>query len=385
MSRRQPSLLSSGQDDDFPAMKRKKPRQKKDVDKWNLLWFIPGNVLNNREVGAGGKQGKREGFNTYNRLACRGCRHAFHKTSGFRLHQCTGLSSFSARGTSKSSFSSSQSSTTKQSLGTRKSSRAAKPRFTLEDDDEIEIVGDTELDKKNEKRIDKNFSKMSLAGKLRAMEEYRASSLFVDEEGEEPAVVEVSKRKSRNAKNKAFMEKDNGDIEVIDIEEEDVISSPDDDEAYKTSNDEADSDDEIEILLDEISENKIMKVNFDDLEELEITVTKMPLSNEEKLLREDSDDSKKSDFIKVQSVSDKAMKVKRKKYENIQKALSMNTINISPMSTKCETKGTYEPKEGLVSEDVEIVELDDSLGCSPPSKRKTEEPTRISKRIRSRG
>ena len=258
----------------------------------------------------------------------------------------------------------------------------------MEDDDEIEIVGDTELDKKNEKRIDKNFSKMSLAGKLRAMEEYRASSLFVDAEEEEPAVAKVSKRKSRNGKNKTSMEKDDGDIEVIDIEEEYVSSSPDDDEAFKTNSskwDEADSDDEIEVLLDEISENKIMKVNFDDLEELEISITKMPSSNEEKLLHEDSDDSKKSDFINVKSASGKTMKAERKKYENIQKALSMNTINISPMSTKFETKGANESNEGLLSEDVEIVELDDSLGCSPRSKRKTEEPTRSSKRLRSRG
>ena len=50
-------------------------------------------------------------------------------------------------------------------------------------------------------------------------------------------------------------------------------------------------------------------VYFDDLEELEITIIKMPQSNEEKLLQEDSDDSKKSDFIKVKSVSGKTMAV----------------------------------------------------------------------------
>ena len=93
----------------------------------------------------------------------------------------------------------------------------SKPRFTLEEDDDIEIVGDTELDKKNEKRIDKNFSKMSLAGKLRAMEEYRTSSLYVEEE--ELAVDIVAKRKGRKVRKKSTVDEDS-DIEVIDVEEE---------------------------------------------------------------------------------------------------------------------------------------------------------------------
>ena len=37
-------------------------------DKWNQLVFVPMAVLNRRELASGGKAGKREGFNTFNRL-----------------------------------------------------------------------------------------------------------------------------------------------------------------------------------------------------------------------------------------------------------------------------------------------------------------------------
>ena len=38
-------------------------------DKWNQLVFVPMQVLNNRDsISSGTKTGKREGFNTFNRL-----------------------------------------------------------------------------------------------------------------------------------------------------------------------------------------------------------------------------------------------------------------------------------------------------------------------------
>ena len=37
-------------------------------DKWNQLVFVPMPVLNNRDLSSGGKAGKREGFNTFNRF-----------------------------------------------------------------------------------------------------------------------------------------------------------------------------------------------------------------------------------------------------------------------------------------------------------------------------
>ena len=36
-------------------------------DKWNQLVFVPMPVLNNRDLLSGGKAGKREGFNVFNR------------------------------------------------------------------------------------------------------------------------------------------------------------------------------------------------------------------------------------------------------------------------------------------------------------------------------
>ena len=387
MSRPQPSLLPCAKDDDFPIIKRNKCRQKKAVDKWNLLWFIPSNVLNNREFGAGLKQGKREGFNTYNRLACKVCRHAFHKSAGFRLHHCTGLSSFSARGTSNGSY------ITSTFLSNKKSSKASNPNFTMEEDDEIEIVGDTEQDKKNEERIDKNFSKMSLANQRRAIEEYRASSLFVEEE-EEPTAAKVSEKRRRNVKKKAILKEVYNDFEVIDIEEDDSSSSS---QASKTksepltskvSNKEDDSDDEIEVLLmkvlDETSENNILDV----LEELEATITKMPLNNEVKLLGDDHDNSQNTNFIKVKWASEKSMRAEIHKYDEVQKDISLNVTDFVPMSNKSETESPNKSKKVGWAKDVEVVELDDSLEYNPPSKRKqarSQEPTCSSKRFRSRG
>ena len=368
MSRPQPSLLPSAKDDDFPIIKRKKSHQKKAMNKWNLLWFIPSNVLNNREFGAGMKQGKREGFNTYNRLACKGCRFAFHKSAGFRLHHCTGLSSFSARGISKSSY------TTSNFLSTRKSARASKPNFTMEDDDDIEIIGDTEQDKKNEERMNKNFNKMSLANQRRAIEEYRASSLFVEEEeGEQPVAI-VSERKGKNVKKKTAITELGSDIEIIDIEDN-----------CSYSNKEEDSDDEIEVLLmkvlDETSEHKILDV----LEELEASITKTPLNNDEKMFNDDSGDLKKDGFIKVNWASGKSMRMEREKHDKNTNILS---LDFTQTYAEVETESTTESKEVLCSEDIEVVDLDDPSDCSPPSKRKqarSQEPTCSSKRLRSRG
>ena len=47
-------------------------------------------------------------------------------------------------------------------VGSRRSSRVTKVENSYQEDDEIEIVGDTEMDKKNAEKVDKNFSKMTL-------------------------------------------------------------------------------------------------------------------------------------------------------------------------------------------------------------------------------
>ena len=55
------------------------PSHKKVRDKWNQLVFVPMAVLNRRDLLSGGKAGKREGFNTFNRLPL------FHRLQNMKL------------------------------------------------------------------------------------------------------------------------------------------------------------------------------------------------------------------------------------------------------------------------------------------------------------
>ena len=68
-------------------------------------------------------------------------------------------------------------------VGSRRVTKADKSY--REEGDEIEIVGDTEMDKKKAERVDKNFSKMTLKGQREAMEAFKNSTLYSTEEEEE--------------------------------------------------------------------------------------------------------------------------------------------------------------------------------------------------------
>jgi len=84
-----------------------------------------------------------------------------------------------------------------------------------EEDYEIEIVGDTEMDKKKVERVDRNFSKMTLKGQREAMEAFKNSTLYSTEEEEEE---ENSKghKKALSKKRKVMVESDSeSDIEVL--------------------------------------------------------------------------------------------------------------------------------------------------------------------------
>ena len=72
-------------DDDFHSNINRRNRKKKARNKFNSLWFIPNEVLNNREDQDQGK-GNRQGLRTYRRLSCRECNITFHRNVGFRLH-----------------------------------------------------------------------------------------------------------------------------------------------------------------------------------------------------------------------------------------------------------------------------------------------------------
>ena len=169
-NKEKPLLPPSSKDDDFSAIRRKKPRQKRAVVKWNRRGFVPVPVLNRQDVRAGGKTGERDGFHTYNRLGCKGCKHAFCKTTCFENRKCSGdTSSFPPPSLSYSSASySSSPCQAPQAMGLRPSTMMTKTlaRYTTQEDkDVLEIVGDPELGRRNNEKTDKNFNKAS--GKTR--------------------------------------------------------------------------------------------------------------------------------------------------------------------------------------------------------------------------
>ena len=92
-----------------------------------------------------------------------------------------------------------------------------------EEDDEIEIVGDTEMDKKKVEREDRNFSKMTLKGQREAMEAFK-NSTEEEEEVEKPRKVV---KRGRKRKVLAAEEDSDSDIEILDSPNEKRISRED--------------------------------------------------------------------------------------------------------------------------------------------------------------
>ena len=95
-----------------------------------------------------------------------------------------------------------------------------------EEDYEIEIVGDTEMDKKKVEREDRNFSKMTLKGQREAMEAFKNSTLYSTEEEEVEKPRKVVKR-GRKRKVLAAEEDSDSDIEILDSPNEERISRED--------------------------------------------------------------------------------------------------------------------------------------------------------------
>ena len=88
---------------------------------------------------------------------------------------------------------------------------------SYQEDDEIEIVGDTEMDKKNAEKLDKNFSKMTLKGQREAMEAFKSSTLYSTEEEEEEDETSKGHKRVGAKKRKVMAESDSdSDIEVLD-------------------------------------------------------------------------------------------------------------------------------------------------------------------------
>lgn len=209
-------------------------------------------------------------------------------------------------------------------MGSRRSLRASR-EIRYQDDDDIEIVGDTEMDKKNAAKIDKNFGKMTMKAKLQAMESFRNSSQF--DENEEQEVVMKTKSTRSKSKKEQVVEDDDSDIEVLDS----------DSDAKK-----GDSDDEIEVLKETSDEKQKTKTN---------SIRKRASSVNEKLLQEDfekpiktkSDESKSGDYIQVKSASGKTMMVERSKLAAL---MAREGTSVSKVQAQV-------PEEILLAEDSE--------------------------------
>jgi len=331
--------LPLARDDDQAAIRKKKPRQKKDQDKWSQLFFVPMPVLNRSEVSYGGKKGKREGFNTFNRLACKSCTRAFHTTMGRSSHSCSSSSSSSRTYSTPRTSSTPRSSSTKPRspivMGSRRSTRAAR-EIRYQDDDDIEIVGDTEMDKKNAAKIDKNFGKMTMKGKLEAIEAFRLSSQYDEEE--EEGVVKAKTTRNRRKKQVVEDESDS-DIEVLDSDSDSKKGD--------------DSDDEIEVLDERPEEMQKPQTKLSSLRK------RSSPGGEERLLQEDTDKPKKakvesksaSDYVQVKSASGKTMMVERSKLASLmarQEGAARKVVEAPEEILLAED--SEEEEEGLVEE-----------------------------------
>ena len=111
---------------------------------------------------------------------------------------------------------------------------------SYQEDDEIEIVGDTELDKKNAVKVDKNFSKMTLKGQREAMEAFKSSTLYSTEEDEEEEEIVKKPVVKKGRKRKVLVEEDSdSDIEILDFPkkilfkggEPDIVSEDEDEDS----------------------------------------------------------------------------------------------------------------------------------------------------------
>ena len=123
-------------------------------------------------------------------------------------------------------------------VGWRRSSRATKSDKSFHEEDEIEIVGDTELEKKNAERVDKNFSKMTFKGQREAMEAFKSST----EEVGKPQKVG-----KRGNKRKVVVEEDSdSDIEILD--------SPNEKRSSASGRDGSECDIEVEEVKEDMSE-----------------------------------------------------------------------------------------------------------------------------------
>jgi len=295
------NIIDLKNDQDFPAIQKKKSRNLKPRDKWNLLWFMPSQVLNSREDVTDGKgrvvrKGKRFGFDRFNQLGCKVCRRTFHKYQSLAFHNKDQHNTLSNR----PSISRSPSVPVKKNFSepVRKSRRVSLKPVSYDDD--IEIL-EIDASPKKSKDIDDNFGKLSLSAKRKIVEEYN----------NEPKKEESTKSIKIKKKKLNLMGKTHDDeIEVIDLEDDDEPK------AIKVN---------IEITPVSLNINKNDKFSVDD-ENIDAKECnkKRKQSSCLPILEQQSDKKLKggknentNDLVEVKSSSGKSMLVKKATLESI--------------------------------------------------------------------
>jgi len=336
------TLVSKSQDDDHGRLFRKKARAKKVRDKWNQLVFVPMPVLNRRDrLTSGGKAGKREGFNVFNRLSCKPCGKCFHTAAGLSSHPCLSSADRPAQRSSFKSSTNPRPTFTKGKspmVGWRRSSRATKADKSFEEEeDEIEIVGDTELERKNAERVDKNFSKMTLKGQREAMEAFKSSTEEeeeeADEDDEKEEVGKAQKVGKRGKKRKVVVQEDSdSDIEILDSPNEKRFSASGRDGSECNIGVEEEKEDMGRCVsitpMSKTSSNNNNKVSSSP-----IINTNKSNASKRTFKEELNSNQQKQDLIQVKSASGKTMMVERSKLERVMGETG-NKASVQPLENQ---------------------------------------------------
>jgi len=288
-------------DQDFPAIQKKKSRNPKPREKWNLLWFMPTQVLNSRDDVTDGKgqfvkRGKRFGFDRFNQLGCKVCRKTFHKYQSLAFHNKDQHSQ-----SNRSSIIRSPSGTApvKKNFSepVRKSSRVILKPVSY--DDEIEILEIDASPKKSKEIDDNKFGKLSLSAKRKIVEEY-------NNELEEK---EIKSTKSIKKMKKMPMDKTHDDeIEVIELEDDEPKATKVNNESTPVSLDINKKDEEKLLVEDENIDEK----GDDKKRKGSRSLPTLP----DKRLK-GSEMENPNDLVEVKSSSGKSMFVKKATLESI--------------------------------------------------------------------
>jgi len=214
--------------------------------------------------------------------------------------------------------------------GVRRSSRVSMvDKNYQEDDDDIEIVGGSEMDKRVAEKTDKNFSKMTLKAQREAAEAFRNSRDNSTEEEEEEQVVKPHKVGRRGRKRKAVVEEDSdSDIEILDSSNEKRFST--DPECISIT----------PISITPMSTTPISKKLFNNNNNnFSPSPTNMASWNKKPQEEEQWDTNKQSrDLVQVKSASGKTMLVERSKLERVMGERAKNTSTNSTSSNSSPVK-----------------------------------------------